>query len=201
MSVASPWRAFPAKSVWVKSNYSLPRSVFLVIHSAVNHRPAFRCAPRSLHRVLAAAGFIYLFGGNDPSGAASWGRGVRGAGGGCWGPGCSWARARAPPAPFPMRPRSRGRVCGWGGGLPRPSPWPRSLTKVSCSSPPVGQLSKSACKFPPPPRPPTPEGGEEALFVFQFFSLYVDTKRKLGTGHVRMLNGLLISNSLPEPKT
>lgn len=68
-------------------------------------------------------------------------------------------------------------------------------------SPPTGQLSQSAFKF--------PfflfflrRGEKEELFPFTFLSLYVDTERKLSTGHVRMLNGFADKQpALPEPKT
>lgn len=74
--------------------------------------------------------------------------------------------------------------CGWEGApLPPPSSWTwGGYMKVSGSSPPIGQFSKSAFKFPFVSR----RGGLEELFLFKFFSLYVDTKRKFSTGHVRM---------------
>lgn len=37
--------------------------------------------------------------------------------------------------------------------------------------------------------PSSRRGEEEELFPFKFLSLYVDTRRKLSTGHVRMLKG------------
>lgn len=92
-------------------------------------------------------------------------------------------------APIPVRPCWGGTwgsvLFGGGKGLcclRLPDGPGEGTLKVSGSSPPIGQFSKSAFKFPFVSR----RGGQEELFLFKFFSLYVDTKRKFSTGHVRM---------------
>lgn len=153
MSVASHCGDFPIQQTASRqSNDWLPCSVLMVIHSAVNHRWSFRCA--AAHTSLrwgTTPGFIYLFWGTDPFGTLSWGRG---GGGRCLGvlaasPGLP---PRSPPAPFPMRPRSSPSVHRQWGRVPFAQPlsapgW-GGYTKVSGSSPPIGQFCKSAFKFP-----------------------------------------------------
>lgn len=103
--------------------------------------------------------------------------------------------ARMLPAPAPGQSTLGGRSVSPGGPAGDCARAGATLLpagpyiKVSDSSPPIGQSSKSAFKFLwcwvffffPPRR-----GGQEELLLYKFFSLYVDAKRKLRTGHVRM---------------
>lgn len=114
-----------------------------MIQSAVNHGwlPGVRGA---FSTVWDRAGLIYL------KGTIQWGLPAGGAAevGNAGLPWSPRAPAPVPPAPFPMRPRSSGECLCWGL-VPAAQLLPEEAAQRCPGwSPPTGQLSQSAFKFP-----------------------------------------------------